>query len=364
MQELFQMATPGNDDGQIHCTGVNKGGGTKTTLTINEGVMLTLLGASVLVVDAAPEAHTTYSYGYWPEHIRYSLYDLLTGSCTLNEAIVPTYYNTSTKTFFCPIERVDSDDPQSKTLLEVANDDGVKVLRGPDLLPMKLAIGTEGGTKPDDLLRGRDLRELLLAIALHPARKIYQYILIDTNPDLLNILTVNALYAADWVDIPFIPEQLTVIGFKNMLDAIKRAQQTINRKLRISGVLFSKVKEVRAHWDVMEPFKKITEAQGIYIFQTMIREKAKNFLEASNKHSVVVLDDPLSDSALEFWGYLIELLAITGGPAQKQSLPTLQSLLTQRKQADEQREQKRQTKENQDAHKKKQTDSSRKKITT
>src|SRR5262249_4748723 len=97
---------------------VNKGGGTKTTTVINKATIQALSGVSTLVVDCAPEAHTTYSFGYWPHQVKFTVYDLLLGKCTLRECIVQTYYSSQNRSFFCPTERVQEDDPTSPTLLD------------------------------------------------------------------------------------------------------------------------------------------------------------------------------------------------------------------------------------------------------
>jgi cellulose biosynthesis protein BcsQ len=320
--------------GSVHLIGINKGGGTKTTTTVNMGVMLNLLGCSTLMVDAAPEAHTTYSFGYLPEHIHYSLYDLLAKKCSLDDVVVPTYYDLASRTFFCPTEKVEPDDPHSATLLEAYSQQN-RVIRGPDLIPLKLS---DDG---DEMIRGKPLKELLLRKALLPARKKYDYILCDSNPDLLNILTKNAIYAADWVCIPFVPEHLTAVGFGNISNAIAQAQEDGNTDLKIAGVVLNKVRDLNVHRDVIDPFREIAAQRGIRLFETIIRDNPKRFLEAANRRSVVVLNDHLSDSSFEYWGFLTEYLSIVGGPGQQLIEKTLQSLLDERQQVEEEREKKR-----------------------
>ena len=321
--------------GSVHLVGINKGGGTKTTTAVNMGVMLNLLGCSTLMVDAAPEAHTTYSFGYMPDQIGYSLYDFLAKKCSLEDAVVPTYYDLKSRTFFCPTEKQDPNDLQSPTLLQAYGQEG-RVIRGPDLIPLKLS--DEG----DEVIRGKPLKELLLRKALVSARKRYDYILCDSNPDLLNILTKNGVYAADWVCIPFVPEQLTAVGFGNIYNAIKQAQEDGNPHLKIAGVVLNKVRDLNVHRDVIDPFREITAYQGIRIFDTIIRDNPKRFLEAANRRSVVVLNDHLSDSAFEYWGFLAEYLNVVGGPGKQSITLTLQHLIKERQQTDNERERKRQ----------------------
>src|SRR6266849_5521358 len=101
----------------VVCTLANqKGGMTKTTTTVNIATMLTLLGCKVLVVDCAPEAHTTFTFGYSPGSIRSTLFDVLEGSVLLKHAVLPTYCNPQTHAFFDPQEQSNPEDRRSKTL--------------------------------------------------------------------------------------------------------------------------------------------------------------------------------------------------------------------------------------------------------
>ena len=333
MKELFQQANEDVGNGKIHVVGINKGGAAKTTTAVNMGVMLSLLGCRTLVIDCAPEAHTTYSYGYLPDQVHRSLYELLSGECSLKDIIVPTYYNPLTRSFFHPGDRIDPANPASETILHSL---GEQVIQGPDLIPLKLnPVG-------DETIRGKQLRELLLTFALRQARKIYSDIICDTNPDLLNLLTANAIYAADFACIPFIPEQLTAIGFKNMRDAITQVQKTVNPKLQIAGVLMAKVKPMKVHRDILDPMRAILEQQGIHYFRTEISDDPHKFLSAANRRSVIVLDDPLCDPAFEYWSFLAEYVAITAGPAQAIIGQTVHGLEVQRQRIAEEKRRNRQ----------------------
>lgn len=328
MIDLFQDKS--EDDGSTHIIGINKGGGTKTTTTVNLGTMLKLAGCRVLVVDCAPESHTTYTFGYLPHQVHHPLYDLLTGTCTLQEAIVSTYYNPLKRVFFHPEDRVDPDIPDSPLVLQEIGD---QVIVGPDLIPLKL------DAMADEKIRGRKARDFLLAMALQAARKIYDYILFDTNPDLLNILTTNALFAADWACIPFVPDQLTAFGFVNMRNAIVEAQQLGNTRLQIAGVLMAKVTDLTVHRDLLRQFREILAQQGIHAFAAEITDRPHKFLNASNRRSVIVLDDPLGVPAFEYWSFLSEYITVVGGPGQAKVAHLLQSLQDAKQKKDEARQQ-------------------------
>jgi chromosome partitioning protein len=306
----------------VVCTLANqKGGMTKTTTTVNIATMLMLLGYKVLVVDCAPEAHTTFTFGYNPGSMRSTLFDVLEGNVPLRTVILPTYCNPQTHAFFDPQERSNHDDPTSKTLLE---DLGEGVISGPDLVPLNNLASSS-----DIALRRKMMWATLLKNTLEPARRVYDYVVIDTNPSL-GVWTVNALCAADYVLIPMVPEQLAVLGIADLFASIREAQAEANRGLKIAGVLFTKVKNLLAHRDIMVPLREQLSGElGVTCFQTEIKENTA-FLNAANKRSVVVIDDPLSDHAMAYWQALAELLAVIGGPGKTTIAATVRGLEAER----------------------------------
>jgi chromosome partitioning protein len=317
MQSLAQT-TVQEERKAVVCTLANqKGGMTKTTTTVNIATMLTLLGCKVLVVDCAPEAHTTFTFGYDPGSIHSTLFDVLEGTIPLKNAVLPTYCNPHTRAFFNPQKRLNSDDLSSKTLLEELGKD---IINGPDLVPLNNLASSS-----DIVLRRRMMWATLLKNVLESACRVYDYIVIDTNPSL-GVWTVNALCAADYVLIPMVPEQLAVLGIADLLASIREAQAEANRSLQIAGVLFTKVKNLLAHRDIMVPLREQLSGElHINCFQTEIKENT-TFLNAANKRSVVVIDDPLSDHAMAYWQVLAELLAAIGGLGKTSIAATVRGL--------------------------------------
>jgi chromosome partitioning protein len=306
----------------VVCTLANqKGGMTKTTTTVNIATMLTLLGCKVLVVDCAPEAHTTFTFGYSPGSLRSTLFEVLEGSVPLKNVVLPTYCNPNTHAFFDPQERSAPGDSTSTTLLEEL---GEGVIHGPDLVPLNNLASSS-----DIALRRKMMWATLLKNTLEPARRVYDYIIIDTNPSL-GVWTVNALCAADYVLIPMVPEQLAVLGIADLLASIREAQAEANRSLKIAGVLFTKVKNLLAHRDIMVPLREQLSADlHINCFQIEIKENTA-FLNAANKRSVVVIDDPLGDHALAYWHVLVELLTLIDGSGKSSIAATVRGLEAER----------------------------------
>src|SRR5258708_21082463 len=229
----------------VVCTLANqKGGMTKTTTTVNLATMFTLLGCKVLVVDCASEAHTTFAFGYKPGSMRSTLFDVLEGSVPLKSVVLPTYCNPHTHAFFDPQERSNPVDLTSKTLLEELGESGIS---GPDVVPVNNLARSS-----DIALRRKMMWATVLKNVLEPARRVYDYIVIDTNPSL-GVWTVNALCAADYVLIPMVPEQLAVLGIADLLASIREAQAEANRSLKIAGVLFTQGKNLLPHRETMFP---------------------------------------------------------------------------------------------------------------
>jgi len=319
----------------VVCTLANqKGGMTKTTSTVNIATMLTLLGCRVLVVDCAPEAHTTFTFGYSPGDTRSTLFDVLEGTTPLKNVILPTYCNPQTHAFFDPHERLNEVDRTSMTLLEKL---GADVINGPDLVPLNNLASSS-----DIALRRKMMWATLLKNTLEPARRVYDYIVIDTNPSL-GVWTVNALCAADYVVIPMVPEQLAVLGIADLLASIREAQAEANRGLKIAGVLFTKVKSLLAHRDIMVPLREQLSGElHINCFQTEIKENTA-FLNAANKRSVVVIDEPLGDHAMAYWQLLAELLAVIGGPGKVTITGTVRGLEAERQRIAEEKKVRRES---------------------
>src|SRR5690606_12686321 len=86
-----------------------------------------------------------------------------------------------------------------------------------------------------DLL-GRESRERALARGLQIPRDQYDFILIDCPPSL-NILTVNALVAADSVLIPMQCEYYALEGLSDLMDTLRKVRDSVNPRLRIEGLL-------------------------------------------------------------------------------------------------------------------------------
>ncbi len=181
--------------GKIVAVANQKGGVGKTTTGINLAASLAAdAQRAVMLVDIDPQANTTVGSGVDKESIKKSIYDLLL---------------------------------QNAEIVEVQ----ISSQAGYDLIP---ANGDLAGAQVE--LVNEIGRELRLRIALEQVRDDYDYILIDCPP-ALNILTINALVAADTVIIPMQCEYFALEGLTALVNTIRKIRQMLNPRLRIEGLL-------------------------------------------------------------------------------------------------------------------------------
>ncbi len=181
--------------GKIVAVANQKGGVGKTTTGINLAASLAA-GAqrAVMLVDIDPQANATVGSGVDKESINKSVYDLLLQNASIDEVQISSS-------------------------------------AGYDLIP---ANGDLAGAQVE--LVSEIGRELRLRMVLEQVRDDYDYIMIDCPP-ALNILTINALVAADTVIIPMQCEYFALEGLTALVNTIRKIRQMLNPRLRIEGLL-------------------------------------------------------------------------------------------------------------------------------
>ena len=177
-----------------------KGGVGKTTTAINLATALAAIGERVLIVDLDPQGNASTGLGIDRKDRDLSSYDVLVGRASIAEA--------ATRTAVPELSIVPS------TL---------------DLLGVEMEIA---GT-PDRALR---LRKALRGPVATSGN--FDYILIDCPPSL-NLLTINAMAAADSVLVPLQCEFFALEGLSQLLETIGEVRAAINPALEIQGIVLT-----------------------------------------------------------------------------------------------------------------------------
>ncbi len=176
-----------------------KGGVGKTTTAINLGTALAAVGKSVLLIDADPQGNASTGLGVSRQMRGKTLYDVLMDHTPLSEVVIAT-------------------DVPHLSLLPAE----------PDLSGVELELGGAAG-------RAYRLRDALTASR---ADMRFDYVLIDCPPSL-NLLTVNALAAADAVLVPMQCEFFALEGLSQLLSTIEQVRAGLNPNLEIQGVVLT-----------------------------------------------------------------------------------------------------------------------------
>jgi chromosome partitioning protein len=188
--------------GRVIALANQKGGVGKTTTAVNLGAALAQSGKRVLLVDLDPQGNASTGLGIGAERRTITTYHVMT---------------------------------EDRSIADAASRCGDLDLFGAPASPELSGIDAELADAPDRSHR------LLGALKNHSANSpnhCFDYIILDCPPSL-NLLTVNALTAADTVLVPLQCEFFALEGLTQLLGTIKRIQTRLNPRLRVHGIVLT-----------------------------------------------------------------------------------------------------------------------------
>jgi len=225
-----------------------KGGCGKTTTAVNLSTSLAISGKNILVIDMDPQANATTAFGLEKNEDN-SIYRVLTGQQTLDEAIVATE------------------------------------ISGLDLLPSHISLSGA------EIELSKDIGfPFILKEAMDDIQENYDYIFVDVPPSL-GILTINSLVAADSVIIPIQAEFYALEGMADLLDAMNLVETRLNSPSPIKGILITLYdSRTRLGRDVYQNVKQYF-GETEFIFKTTIPRNVKLAEAPSHGKPCVIYDE-------------------------------------------------------------------------
>lgn len=212
--------------GRIIAIANQKGGVGKTTTSINLSSCLADAGKKVLLVDIDPQGNATSGVGIIKQGLENTVYELFLGECTFSECLTDS------------------------------------VVDNLNVIPSNVNLS---GAEID--LIGVENREYILKNILDSIKDLYEYIIIDCPPSL-NVLTVNAMVAADSVIVPIQCEYYALEGLSQLIHTINLIQDRLNENLEIDGIVFT-MYDSRTNLST-EVVDNVKENIHLHIYDTLI----------------------------------------------------------------------------------------------
>jgi len=235
-----------------------KGGVSKTSTAVNLAGALAKKGRHVLIVDMDPQGAVATAFGYLPDLLKPTIYEVFFRGVTTKEAIWA---------------------PQQIPNIHI--------------LPSNLSMA-EGEVR----LISEMGREYFLKKALCDIIGDYDYVLIDCPPSL-SVLSTNALVAAEYTLIPVAPDLLSLRGMENLLEHIVKVKEVLNPSLEVLGIVISMFDKRTLHAREAKQLVEREFGHQIRIFQTTVSYTTK-VKDSYTAKLPVVYYDPTSTVSQQY----------------------------------------------------------------
>lgn len=238
--------------GKIIAITNQKGGVGKTTTSVNLSACIAKLGKKVLLIDMDPQGNASSGLGIDKDNLELCIYDVLINGMTMNDVIVPT---------------------------------ALKKLK---IAPASIDLAGAGVE-----LVNLPKREHILKKALKEVKDDYDFIFIDCPPSL-DLLTLNAMTAADGVLIPIQSEFYALEGVSQLINTVNLVKKSLNEKLEVEGVLLTMFDgRTNLSTQVADEVKKFFTTK---VYKTIIPRNVR-LSEAPSYGEPIIIYDPKSKGA-------------------------------------------------------------------